>query len=563
MTLSLCALALFAQGPHSSISEHTWLQLLDRVRTIDGSDNNTTHPEWGRAGETFPRFGSIGYEDGVDAPAGSTRPSARLVSNFVCAQENEMPNAAGVSDLVWQWGQFLDHDIDLTPTLVPAEAFDIPVPFGDVWFDPNGTGTQVIGMERSYYEVIDGVREQVNEITSYIDASNVYGSNAVRARALRTLDGTGRMKTSAGDLLPFNEGGLPNAPASSANFFLGGDFRANEQVGLTAMHTLFVREHNYWAEKIAEQFQGDDDGPHHPNGGSGGHGGHPAGSGRTRQGARELNGDQIYQMARCIVAAEMQAITYRQFLPVILGPNALQPYFGYRDDLDAGIANEFATAAYRFGHTMLSPQIQRLGADGEPIADGHLSLANAFFNPGELIQNGIDPLLRGLAGQRAQELDPRLVNEVRNFLFGPPGAGGFDLASLNIQRGRDHGLPSYNQMRRDLGLSGVQSFSEITSDSELQRALRAAYSGDVESVDLWVGGLSEDPLPGALVGEVIQRVLRRQFERLRDGDRFWYQHALPPELVDLVESQDLTRIVRRNTGIGDEFPNDPFHVLPR
>ena len=149
---------------------------------------------------------------------------------------------------LWQWGQFIDHDMDLTPSIDPAEPFDVPVPAGDPFFDPNNTGTQFIELDRSFYEMINGVREQMNIDTAYIDASQVYGSDEARAQELRRLDGSGKLKTSAGNLLPYNIHGFPNVPTTDATFFLAGDLRSNEPLGLTAMHTLFVREHNFWAD---------------------------------------------------------------------------------------------------------------------------------------------------------------------------------------------------------------------------------------------------------------------------------------------------------------------------
>ncbi len=219
-------------------------------------------------------------------------------------------------------------------------------------------------------------------------------------------------------------------------------------------------------------------------------------------------------------------ITYREFLPALLGPNALAPYRGYNPDVDARIANIFSAAAYRFGHSALSPLLLRLKADGKPIAAGHLALRDAFFAPWRLIQEGgIEPVLRGLASQRCESVDPYLVDEVRNFLFGMPGAGGFDLASLNIQRGRDHGLPSYNDTRVALGLRRMRRFDQITPDSALQARLAVAYA-DVDDLDVWVGALAERPRPGAHVGELIYTILKDQFETLRDGDRFWYARVL-------------------------------------
>ena len=164
-----------------------------------------------------------------------------------------------------------------------------------------------------------------------------------------------------------------------------------------------------------------------------------------------------------------------------------------------------------------------------------------------------------MAVQRAQELDNQVVDAVRNFLFGPPGAGGFDLASLNVQRGRDHGLPGYNEVRAAYGLPRAASFAAISSSPAVQAKLAAVYASPDE-VDAWVGGLAEDHVPGALVEPTFFAILRDQFERLRDGDRFWYESYLPPNLVQTVRDQTLARIIRRNTSIGAELQPNVFLV---
>jgi len=496
-------------------------------RTIDGVGNNGQHPEWGAAGEPFLRLAAADYGDGAHTPAGAHRPSARAISNHVASQTQPMPNPAGASDYLWMWGQFLDHDLTETPVAAPPEAFDIQVPSGDTWFDPGATGTATIPLERSSYDTVAGVRQQVNLITAFIDASNVYGSEPARAAELRTLDGTGRLKTSAGDLLPFNVNGFHNAGGSDPTLFLAGDIRANEQVALTAMHTLFVREHNHWADRIGA--------------------------------LGSLPGDTIYELARAIVAAEMQAITYREFLPLLLGADALPAYQGYDDQVDPTIANEFAAAGYRFGHTMLSPTLLRVQRDGSTHAAGHLPLAQAFFDPSKLTSIGVEPYLRGLSRQRAQTIDPFLVDDVRNMLFGPPGAGGFDLAALNLQRGRDHGLASYNDLRQALGLPRAQTWGDISSSREVQTCLKTAYA-NVDDIDAWMGLLCEDHAPGAMVGPTLRALFVDQFRRLRDGDRFWYTSYLPPVMAQFVEKQTLAQIIRRNTGIAGELQDDVFRA---
>lgn len=501
-------------------------------RSVDGTGNNLQEPSWGVAHSQLLRLTPVGYEDGVSRPAGQSRPSPRLISVRVCAQGEGVFNSKGASDFVWQWGQFLDHDIDLTGTADPLEAFDIRVPAGDPYFDPHGTGSAVIELNRSEYDRATGTdtdnpRQQINQITAFIDASNVYGSDDTRAAALRTNDGTGRLRTSSGDLLPFNTDGLPNAPDNGSSYFLAGDVRSNEQVGLTAMHTLFVREHNRLATRIREMEAG-------------------------------LSGDEIYARARAVVGAEMQVITYNEFLPVLLGPNALSAYEGYDPSVNASIANVFSAASYRLGHSMLSPRLMRLGSDGLPIAQGHLALRDAFFSPQRIVEEGgIEPLLRGLATQSMQEVDLQVIDDVRNFLFGPPGAGGFDLVSLNIQRGRDHGLADYNRVRLAFGLDPVTSFSEISSVPAVREKLEELY-GSVDDIDVWVGGLAEDHFGDAMVGELIFTVLKDQFERLRDGDRFWYENVFSQRSIEVLEATKLSDVVRRNTAIAGEIPDDVF-----
>lgn len=504
------------------------------LRSIDGSGNNLDDPDMGAAFTPLQRWIPSAYADGVSELAGPDRPGPREISNAVSAQDDDIPNPLRASDYLWQWGQFVDHDIDLTDGTDPPEPANIPVPEGDPNFDPKGKGKAEIPFNRSIHDAASGTdifnpREQLNEITGWIDASNVYGSNAERAEALRAQDGTGRLRTSEGDLLPFNTDKLPNAGGSRKSLFLAGDVRANEQVGLTALHTLFLGEHNRLAGLIAEA--------------------HP-----------ELSGDEIYEKARQIVGAQMQVITYEEYLPTLLGRRALSRYRGYDPSVDARIANSFSTAAYRFGHSLLSPRLLRLDADGFEIPEGHLALRDAFFAPQRITdEGGIEPLLRGLAHQICQTVDPYVVDEVRNFLFGEPGSGGFDLVSLNIQRGRDHGLSSYNEARQAFGLPPAASFADISSDPEIQSRLAAIY-GVVDAVDLWVGGLAEDPLPSALVGELFLRIMKRQFEALRDGDRFWYARTLTRREIREVEGTRLSDIIRRNTEIGDEIPDDVFHV---
>ena len=506
----------------------------DETRSIDGSGNNLQDPLMGATFIELLRLVFSDYADGISEIPEAGLPSARVVSNIVSSQDELIPNTLNASDYVWQWGQFVDHDIDLTDGVNPPEPADIPVPAGDPFFDPLDTGTQVIAFNRSVFDTstgtgIDNPRQQINKITAWIDASNVYGSDVERAIALRTNDGTGRLNTSAGDLLPFNTEGLPNDGGPDPSLFLAGDVRSNEQVGLTSMHTLFVREHNRYVEELAAERPG-------------------------------LSGDRLYERGRRFVGALMQAITYNEFLPALLGEGAIPAYNGYNPNVNASIANIFSAAAYRFGHSMLSPEILRLDQNLNVIPEGNLPLLDAFFTPETITdEGGIDPILRGLAKQITQRVDPFIIDAVRNFLFGPPGSGGLDLAALNIQRGRDHGLPKYNDTREQMGLTRVESFQDISSDPEIQMRLEDAF-GNVDDIDIWTGGLSEDLVPGSHLGEVFHLIIKIQFEFLRDGDRFWYERKLSGAELQEVQVTQLSDVIRRNTSIGFELQDNVFLV---
>lgn len=477
------------------------------IASYDGTDNNLENEEWGTAGIELLRLSSVEYADGLSDPAGEDRVSAREISNLVADQAELINNDRFLTDFVWIWGQFIDHDIDLSVDAEPIEAFDIEVPTGDPDFDPFATGEVTIGLDRSEYEVDDeGVRQQLNTITAYLDGSVIYGSSEETANSLREFSG-GRMLTSEGDLLPIGEDG----------FFMAGDVRANENVALTSMHTLWVREHNLIADAIAEADP-------------------------------TLTDEEIFQQTRSLVVAEIQAITYNEWLPALLGVDAMSDYAGYDPAVNSSIANVFSSAAYRFGHSMLSTELLRLNTDGTEAEEGNLSLADAFFSPDEVVDHGIDSILLGASSQVAQEIDSMIVDDVRNFLFGPPGAGGLDLASLNIQRGRDHGLPDYNQLREDYGLERVTSFDEITSSSELASKLEQLYES-VDNIDPWVGILAEDHVDGSSLGELGRTILVDQFERIRSGDRLWYENRFEGETLSALQQTTLSSVIVRNTEV--------------
>jgi hypothetical protein len=145
-------------------------------------------------------------------------------------------------------------------------------------------------------------------------------------------------------------------------------------------------------------------------------------------------------------------------------------------------------------------------------------------------------------------------------MFGPPGAGGTDLAAIDIQRGRDHGLPDYNEMRVSYGLPGFTNINQITSDVATRQALAALYSGNVNNIDMFIGALAEPHLPGSSLGALNTTIVADQFLRSRDGDRYFYMSdfadmysggVLRSEIAAIIDldSVTLADVLKANTGL--------------
>lgn len=504
-------------NPHDPEVDHDQLLQLE-ARDVSGRNNNLAHPEWGSAGETLLRTTKAHYQDGLEELYVNAHP--RDVSNIVIAQKETTPNSFGASDLFTYFGQFIDHDTDITPEgeeVVTVTITDDIIDSIDFHRSQHVEGTGADG----------GVpREHPNLLTAFLDSSNVYGSRPEVTAALRSDGGTGPyLLTSKGDFLPTLGQLGDSAPdgivagGDSPDLFVAGDVRVNENLALSAMHTIWAREHNNQVDRLKAK--------------------HP-----------DWTDDQLFETAQIIVNAEFQHVVFNEYLPLLVGESNIPPYDGYDAGVNPGIATEFSTAAYRLGHSQLSPLLHRINEDGTEADAGHIRLFEAFFNPEELRNGGVDPLIGGLAAFKGQEIDAFMIDDVRNFLFGPPGAG-LDLAVLNIMRGRDHGMPPLNEAREALGLGRYDDFSDLTSDPVLAARLSEAYDGQIDKIDLWVGGLSEDTVAGSQLGETFQHIVLDQFIRLRDGDRFYYEHRLKdmPDLLEEIKATSFSDIVQRNTDI--------------
>jgi hypothetical protein len=563
------------------------------ARTLDGSANNLAHPSWGQANTPYTRLSPANYSDGAGAMVGG--PSPRYVSNRVFNSLGlDIFSERNVSQWGWVWGQFLDHTFGRAEggaeeAAIPFDASDPLEGFSDtlgiIPFARNavapGTGTGP-----------GNPREQVNTVNSFIDASALYGGSSARLEWMRVGPDNGNpAKAGAKLLLPKKylprasarggahpaptmqtEGALAEAPQDAV---VAGDVRANENAELTAVTTLFAREHNRIVAKLP----------------------------------RSLSEQERFEIARRIVGAEQQYITYTEFLPAM--GVALSPYAGYDPNVDPELSDEFATVGYR-AHSMVdgeehaeapagkysNAKIEALRAMGVEVSPSPthgsrllftISQGAAFFNPAVVPAVGLGPILAGLGEEPGYRNDEQIDDTLRSILFGipseeanaaycyanPRASGCFslvvDLGAIDIQRERDNGMPSYNRMREAVGLAPQSTFEEVTGEASEAfptedplvpasdaidsphildftsvqnyygeqlpvgrgRAVRAtrrttlaarlkAIYGTVDNMDALVGMMSEPHRPGSELGELQDALWRRQFEALRDGDRFFY-----------------------------------------
>ena len=493
---------------------------------IGAGGNNLTNPRLDpRPGTPEIALTPLNFADQNNTPVSG--PNARTLSNVISGgtgangQDSQSTDPTA-SAWVYVFGQFLDHDIDLEATPLTNAVYNIDVPPENNPTFPNGNPNPfynkagTIAMNRCTRN--PRTNTIINTTAGYLDLSQLYGSDATTAASLRNADGT--LKTSyGGTALPI---------AGSPAIFITGDPRVMENPELTAVTTLFMREHNFWVGILKNQ---------HPN----------------------WSGDQLYNMAKAINTAEYQNIIYKEFLPVLIGP-VLGPYRGYNPNVNSQATQEFSTAAFRVGHSQISGTQKGIDNSGAVVFTENL--AQAFFNvAADDIRNGINPLLRDLGTDFSQATDVYAIPELCDLLVAGLVGGGVDLIDLiaiDIQRERDVGLGTLNQTRIALGMSPYRQISELTSDPVLQGQLQALYStanptstarreAAIDNIDLFIGGLAEKHAAGALVGPTFQAIIRAQFDALRAGDRFfWPNEGFDQATSSMIANTTLATLIKRN-----------------
>ncbi|KAJ8718792.1 hypothetical protein PYW07_016348 [Mythimna separata] len=529
---------------------------LNRYRSIGGECNNPSSSTWGAVLTGFERLLPPNYSDGTwamrTAKSGAPLPSARTVSSALLLDGSHPSSTHNM--MFMQFGQFIAHDISagvifnaengsaisccmnngediLPPELQHFACAPIEVATDDPFYGQfkqkciNFVRTQIAPAS----DCSAGYAKQMNGASHYPDLSHLYGSSEEKLSSLRAPGGLLRTFSDYGrELPPLTERKECLAVKEGAACFESGDNHGNQIISLTVLHTIFTREHNRLAKALSGLNPGWDE-------------------------------DTVFWETRRLLQAQFQHIIYNEWLPLLLGPQImktfeLSPSAGYSSAYDPhtnpSLSAEFSAAAMRFGHSVVSGRIvipsPQMGGIYETI-----SIPELMFHPTRMrLRHFLDRVLIGLSSQPMQTVDPFVTEGLSRYMFHGGNPYGVDLAAINIQRGRDHGLNSYNQYRKLIGLDMYTDFQQFAPNAA--RRLVSVYE-DPEDIDLWVGGLLEEPIEGGILGPTFANIIADQFARHKKGDRFFYEHgpdvnpgAFTPIQLEEIKKVTLARLICDN-----------------
>ena len=572
---------------------------VDKYRTLNGICNNKRHLNWGACFQPLlrwhpPAYGGEGYNTPVTTYSGMALPDPREVSRYLHRSNATLADTQQ-SALSMVWGQFLSHDLQEIPkspdkysicskycNTIAKHCFNIKTPddddddyihiydtdeYADNDYDEYGSAQTAappaapppasppaaLPIPKPQQDCIPFVRsapthqysldrlfprEQFSKVTSYMDASNVYGLGEYQTKQLRTMN-DGKLMTAIGNNLPFDCGVSKRCVGSLPLCFLAGTGaeRVSMHVMMVVMNTLWVREHNRIVSELKKL--------------------NPT-----------WNDEKLYQEGRKIVGALIQKITYSEYAPQLLGKyvfgRIMPNYCGYEENVKAGIYNEFATAVFRFGHSQVVSKIARVDDQYNTLSD--ITLQQAFFQPERYYERDglLDNYMRGLLARQSLKTDRFLSDQVTDHLFQPVNSTrpGLDLAAINIQRGRDHGLARYYDYQIvahfQLQYMGVPLPNPYFT-SHNHQLIKKVY-GSIYRCDLWPCGLLERPLEtafpafdrtGSQLGPTFSFIIAQQLARLRDGDRFFYKSpgVFSAQQLAAIEEVTMSAVICANSNI--------------
>lgn len=465
-------------------------------RSADGSYNDLGEPWMGMAGTRFGRNVPIPDTFGEEPP-GIYEPNPRLVSIRLLQRKSFVP-VPHLNLMVPSWLQFMVHDWLGHGENNPEHKHEFAVPTGDSW--PGGRmsilKTTPDARRQGDKDRPDAYR---NIESHWWDGSQIYGSSLERQMLVRTDPATGAVRPD-GKLAILPDGHLPLHPNHKTRGQELAGVNGNWWLGLSLMHTLFVREHNSIVDRLRI------DHPHE-------------------------NGEWLFQKARLVNAALIAKIHTTEWTPALMNSpegrlamranwwGLLGEHYGHAyarvgdGEVLSGIPGSPAdhhsapyamteefTAVYRM-HSLIPDEFSFrhhetdqdiYSADFFGVTRGKVttdiyskvSFNDALYslatsNPGALVLHNFPNGLR-----KMPEAPSKMPDD-------PSQASVFtDLASTDILRDRERGVPRYCAFRKHLGMFVPKSFEDLTDDPEWQSELREVY-GEVEKVDLLVGTLAE------------------------------------------------------------------------
>uniref|UniRef100_A0A673Z796 NAD(P)H oxidase (H2O2-forming) n=1 Tax=Salmo trutta TaxID=8032 RepID=A0A673Z796_SALTR len=476
------------------------------VQRYDGWYNNLAYHSRGAVGSPLVRLLPARYSDGVLQPLQEPQlPNPRKISDVTARGHSGLPSAHNQTVLSVFFGYHVMFEmLDSRPPGCPPEFMYIPVPEGDPVFDPHRAGRVLLPFQRGPWDKHssqspNNPRTQVNLVTAWLDGSSIYGPSSSWSDALRSFSGgllsSGEQldmpKRSGSTSLMWSAADPSTGQHEPEGLYELGNAWGNENVFTMAEGIVWFRYHNYIASQLSEKHSSWSD-------------------------------EDLFQNARKTVVATFQNIAFYEWLPGFLGEKTMPPYQGYQKFVDPGISPEFQAAAIRFATTMAPPGVYMrnrtchfqkvVNIDGS--TSSAIRMCNSFWNrqnPNLKSGQDIDHLIMGMASQIAEREDNMVVEDLRDYMYGPLRFSRSDLVALTVQRGRDFGLPSYNQVREGLGLAPVGRWGDINPQD-----LSDLYDGDISKLELFPGGLLES-VDGP--GQVFSSIILDQLNRIRNGDR--------------------------------------------
>ncbi|CAG8437074.1 5507_t:CDS:10 [Scutellospora calospora] len=526
-------------------------------RLIDGSDNNAINPTAGTPHQPFLRaISSLNFNQNSSPvtsptdslglnPIGPTTikctdnlssglyPMPRCISNIMCSYNVQPYNVNTLSN--YRSFRRTSH-FNTNPT------YPIFIPADDPLYNPNPNSTispyqinvpflpanRSDGNNDTNPATRNPLLSGINNVTPFFDLNNIYGISDQDAmnRLRDTSTNKGKLKT-----YTVNGEDYPPKNSSDGSYIWGSTSERSYSIFTLAIQTIWIREHNRLCEELYNK---------HGN---------------------SWTDEQYFQEAKRWTIAFYQKAVSEEYIGAILG-RPLPAYQNYNPNLVPGVDAFFATVTFRYGHSELSDfyQIQDEYDNtlyNLPLNDiKNLSLLETF---------GLERVLWSIVLQRQEEVDIFLADSTKKALA--PDHNTYDIAAFDIERSRDRGIPLYNVVRQYFGFPKAQSFADISSKANIQANLAKIYPNGIETVEAWVGVMSEDHLDGANFGMVMNASMVTQviMSICFDSDNFWFEKSdmFTSDEQIILRNTTLRDIIVRNINQSVSFPQNIWSVQPQ